>query len=275
VSSAESSAAWSAVADGWERRDAIISANSRPVTERLLARLDPQPGERILEVGAGIGEVGLLVADRVGADGHVLITDQAEAMADAVRRRSADRGNVSVDVADAQSLDLPNGSVDGIVSRFAYMLVPDVAAGFAESRRVLSPGGRLVFAVWASAPENPWGSTVGRTMIELGHAEPPEPDSPGPFRLADPDRLRELVAAAGFADIELEDVDLAMRYESFDEYWDVTRDLAMSLRTALAELPAPAAERLRSRIAEQIAQYESADGLEVPGRARVTRAIAA
>jgi SAM-dependent methyltransferase len=275
VSKNESAAAWSAVADGWERRNAIVSANSKPVTDRLLARLEPQPGERILEVGAGVGEVGLLVADRVGPDGHVLVTDQADAMVEAVRRHSGDRANVSVEIADVQSLDLPDGSFDGIVSRFAYMLVPDMPAAFAESRRVLRPGGRLVFAVWASALENPWGSTVGRTMIELGHAEQPEPDAPGPFRLADPDRLRSLVAGAGLADVQIEDVAFSMRYASFDEYWAVTRDLAMSLRTALSELPAEDAERLRSRVAEQIAQYEGAAGLELPGRARVVRAVAA
>jgi SAM-dependent methyltransferase len=274
VSSAESAAAWSTVADGWERRDAVMSANSRPVTERLLAGLDPQAGERILEIGAGIGEVGLLVAERVGADGHVLITDQAEAMVEAVRRRSGDRRNISVEVADAQSLDLPDGSFDGIVSRFAYMLVPDMAAAFAESRRVLRPGGRLVFAVWASAPENPWASTLGRTMIELGHAEPPEPDAPGPFRLADPDRIRDLVSAAGFTDVGVEDVELTMSYRSFDEYWDVTRDLAMSLRNALAELPTEDADRLRARIAEQLARYEGESSLDLPARARVTRAVA-
>jgi SAM-dependent methyltransferase len=273
VSSSESAAAWSAVADGWERRNAFISGNMRPVTERLLAQLDPQPGERILEIGAGVGEVGLLVADRVGPDGHVLITDQAEAMVDAVRRHGGDRRNVSVEVADAQSLDLADGSFDGIVSRFAYMLVPDLAAGLAESRRVLRSGGRLVFAVWATAAENPWGSTVGRTMIELGHAEPPEPDSPGPFRLADPDRLRDLLGAAGFTGVEIDDVDAPMRYASFDEYWDTTRDLAMSLRNVLAELPAPEAERLRSRIAEQIGQHERDGRLVVPGRARVIRAV--
>jgi SAM-dependent methyltransferase len=274
VSSTESAAAWSTVAEGWERRNATLSANAKPVTDRLLALLDPQPGEQILEIGAGIGEVGRLVADRVGADGRVLVTDQADGMVEAARRHSLDHANVSVAVADVQSLDLPDGSFDGIVSRFTYMLVPDVAAGLSESRRVLRPGGRLVFAVWASALENPWASIVGRTMIELGHAEPPEPDSPGPFRLDDPERLRDLVTAAGFSDVAIEDVDAPMRYASFDEYWDTTRDLAMSLRNVLAELPAEDAERLRSRIAEQIEHYAHGGRLEVPGRARVTRASA-
>ena len=274
MSQTESAAAWSAVAAGWDRHEAVVSANSRPVTERLLERLDPQPGERILAIGAGTGEVGLLVADRVGPDGHVTITDQAEAMVEAVRRRSEDRPNVTAAVVDAQSLDLPAGSVDGIVSRFAYMLIPDLDAAFGGSRRVLRSGGRLVFAVWATAPENPWASTVGRALVELGHAEPPDPDAPGPFRLDDRERLRTLVTEAGFSDVVIEDVPLAMRYESFDDYWDVTRDLAMSLREALAGLPADEADELRSRVERAFERYATGDGLALPALARVVSAAA-
>jgi SAM-dependent methyltransferase len=272
LSSVESAAAWSEVAQGWERRDPWVSRGMRPVTERLLARLDPQPGQRILEIGAGLGEVGLLAAERVGPDGHVLLTDQSTGMVDAARRRSREASNVSVSVADAQALDVPSESVDGIVSRFAYMLVPDLAVGFAESRRVLRPGGRLVFSVWASPPENPWGSTIGRTLVELGHVEPPEPDAPGPFRLADAERARRLVAAAGFTDVEIEDVALTMTYASFDEYWDVTRDLAMSLRNALARLSEAETDDLRSRIERALEGYVTGDGLALPGRARVVTA---
>ena len=170
---------------------------------------------------------------------------------------------------DAQSLDLPDTSVDAVVSRFAYMLVPDVSLALAEARRVLRPDGRLVFSVWASAPENPWGSAVGRAMIAQGLAEPPEPDTPGPFRLADPERLRDLMTDAGFAEPRIEDVAVTMRYASFDEYWEVTRDLAMSLRNALAGLPERAAEQLRERVEEGLAAYAGGDGLAVPGIARV------
>jgi SAM-dependent methyltransferase len=202
----------------------------------------------------------------------VLITDQSEAMVEAVRRRSSDRPNVDVAVADAQALDVPDSSVDGVVSRFAVMLVPDVDAALGEIRRVLRPGGRVAFAVWASAPENPWASTVGRTMVELGHAEPPPPDAPGPFRLADRDRLAALVAAAGFVDTTIEDVELSMDYASFDEYWEVTRDLAMSLRDALGRLPPGEADELRSRIQQELEPYATANGLAIPGLARVVGA---
>lgn len=270
--STESAAAWSEVAAGWERRDAYVSDGMRPVTERLLTELDPRSGETILEVGAGLGEVGRRVAAALGESGHVVVTDQSPAMVEAAARLAAGTPNTEHRVMDAQALDLPDESADGIVSRFAYMLVPDVAAAFSDARRVLRPGGRLVFSVWATPPENPWASTLGRAMVELGHAEPPEPDTPGPFRLADAARLRELVTGAGFGDTRIEDVAVTMRYASFDDYWEITADLAMSLRNALAELPAHAATRLRERVEEGLAQYAAKDGLAVPGRAWVVSA---
>jgi len=226
----------------------------------------------VLELGAGVGEVGRLVAARVGPDGHVIQTDQAPAMVEAARRRAEGAGNVSFAVADAQALDLETASVDGVVSRFTYMLVPDPAAALAETHRVLRPGGRLAFAVWAAAPENPWGSSVGKAMLDLGHTEPPTPDAPGPFRLADPDHLRVLVGDAGFPGAGIEDVPIAMRYGSFDEYWDVTRDLAMTLRAVLARLSEAQTDELRERVATALDAYRDAGGLEIPGLARVVSA---
>jgi SAM-dependent methyltransferase len=247
-----------------------VSAGARPVTERLLATLDPRPGQTILELGGGVGEVGLAVAERVGFEGHVLITDQSEAMVDAARRRAEGRRNVTCRTADAQALDLPAESVDGVVSRYVIMLVADPAAGLAEARRVLRPGGRFVAAVWASADENRWGSTIGRTMVALGLADPPEPDAPGPFRLGDVERVRSLVVDAGFEPPEIDDVPVTMRYESFDDYWTITSDLSMTLRNALERLSDDDAAAVRKRVESMLSAYADEDGrLAVPGLARV------
>ena len=273
MSQTESAAAWSEVAAGWERRDAWVSDGSRPVTEQLLERLAPQPGERVLELGGGAGEVGRAVAARVAPDGGVLTTDQSEAMVEVARRRGEGIANLSFQAADAQATGLPEASFDGVVGRFVLMLAPDPAAVLAESYRVLRPEGRVAFAIWASAPENPWGSTIGKALLDLGLMEPPEPDSPGPFRLADVDRVRNLFEAAGLEQPLVDDVPITQRYASFDEYWDVTRDLAMSLRNALGALPEDRAAELRGLVEERLAPYAGGDGLAIPGLARVVSAV--
>jgi SAM-dependent methyltransferase len=239
------------------------------VTKKLLERLAPQPGDDVLELGGGVGEVGRAVAPRVAPNGSVLITDQSAAMVEVARRHGAGTANIAFRVADAQATGLPDGSFDGVVGRFLLMLAPDPAAVLAETHRLLRPGGRVAFAVWAAAPENPWGSTIGRALLELGLAEPPEQDAPGPFRLADVDRVRLLFESTGLVQPTVDDVPITMRYSSFEEYWDVTRDLAMSLRNVLADLPDGRAEELRRLVGQRLEPYAGDDGLAIPGLARV------
>ncbi len=264
-------AQWSAVADGWARRREYVWQVSRPVAERLVDALAPQPGETVLELAAGPGDTGFLAAPRLEPGGRLVSTDVAPEMVEAARARAAELGlrNVEHRVADAQELPFPDASVDAVLCRWGYMLVPDPARALAETRRVLRPGGRAAFAVWAEAGANPWGTAVGTALLERGHVERPDPDAPGPFRLGDPERVRRLVLAAGFAEPVLEEVPVTWRYASFDEYWDVTADLSFLLRTALSLLGAAELEQVRRRAAEILAAYADAEGrLEVPGLCR-------
>jgi SAM-dependent methyltransferase len=79
------------------------------------------------------------------------------------------------------------------------MLMTDPAKAFAETRRVLRPGGGLAFSVWAVRERNPSVSLAGRILVKLGHIPPPDPEAPGTFVMADPGLIRQLVVRAGFA----------------------------------------------------------------------------
>jgi SAM-dependent methyltransferase len=272
--SCESADAWSAVAAGWARRHEQVSDSMRPVTDRLLAALDPQPGDRVLEIGGGLGEVGEAVARLVGPDGEVVVTDVAPAMLEAAAKRIGKLPNLSTRVADATETGFEPASFDRAVGRFVVMLVPDPAAALGELRRVLRPDGRLAFAVWTTAPENPWGSTIGQTLLRLGLVDPPEPDSPGPFRLADPERLRSLVRDAGFAEPVLETVDIEMRYDSPDHYVEVSADLSRSFQDALARLSSEDVKRLHDEVKTAIEPFAAEGSVALPGRAWVVAADA-
>src|SRR3712207_7678303 len=107
-----SRAAWSSVASGWcARRDELWRV-SRPVSEWLVRKLDPQPGDTVLELAAGPGDTGLLAARLVGESGRVIITDFAPGMIDAARRRGAGGGAKNAEVwgLDAERMDLDNDS---------------------------------------------------------------------------------------------------------------------------------------------------------------------
>jgi SAM-dependent methyltransferase len=261
----ESLSAWEAAAPGWERQREEVWSASRVVGEKLVDGLDPRPGQTILELAAGAGDTGFLAARRVGPEGKLLSTDFAAGMVSAARRRAEELGidNAEFRRLDAQQLDLPDASIDGVLCRWGYMLMPDPAAAFAETRRVLRPGGRLVFSVWAGPEQNPWAATIGRTMIELGFVPAPQPGEPGIFALADPGRIRELLAAAGFEEPRIEPVEMAWSYGSFDGWWRFTLELAGALAAVIATLTPEQVGAVRATAAERAERF--APDYVVPG----------
>ncbi len=217
---------WEAMAPGWERRAEKIDETAAPILEWLIAALAPQHGEVVLELAAGPGSTGFAAAPLVGDTGRVISTDFSPAMVEVARRRSEAFGVTNVEhlVMDAGRLELEDASVDGVLCRFGYMLMPDPAAAFAETRRVLRPAGRLAFAVWRGPELNPWVSIAGRMLVERALFPPPEPGAPGIFSLGDDERLRGLVEGADLAIERVEDVVAHFHYDDIDEYIVAARD---------------------------------------------------
>jgi SAM-dependent methyltransferase len=168
-------------------------------------RLAPAPGETLLDVGCGCGDTSLELARRVGAEGEVLGLDISAPMLDVARRRAKEDGARGLEFreADAQTAALPGGR-DAVFSRFGVMFFADPVAAFRNLRRALRPGGRLVFVCWRPLAENLWMRLPAETATGLvPPAPPPEPGVPGPFAFADPDRVRRILAEAGFTGIEI------------------------------------------------------------------------
>jgi SAM-dependent methyltransferase len=255
------------MAPGWERGRAYIWDVTRAVGERMLAVLDPKPGETVLELAAGTGETGFAAARMVGSDGRLLSTDFSPAMVDAARRRGAELGleNVDYRVLDAERMDLPDASVDGVLCRYGYMLMADPAAALAETRRVLKPGGRLSFAVVGAPDRNPWAAVPGRVLVELGHAPPPEPGAPGIFAMADEARTRELVTGAGFDSPRVEEVEVVWSFADDEELWRFLTEVAGGIALVIRSLPEDEQLRLRSEVERASEPLRSNGGYDMPG----------
>ena len=260
--------AWETVAPGWTGRAEQMFEWGRGVTEQMLEALDARPGQTILELAAGAGDTGFLAAAQIGPSGRVVLTDFAPTMVDAARRRAALLGvdNVEFRIVDAERLDLENDCVDGILCRWGYMLMAEPAAAFSESRRVLRPGGRLVFSVWGEPARNPWASLVGALLVEAGHLPPLEPETPGIFALADRGRIARLLTGAGFDRHELDEVDAPIRFQDFPDYWDWVVHAAGGLSITISELAGPEREALRAQVERAVADYADSHGeLLFPG----------
>jgi SAM-dependent methyltransferase len=253
---------WGRMASGWEKRREWLMDVTRPANEWLVEKANPQPGQTILEVAAGTGDLGFKVAERVGQDGHVISTDFAPEMVDVARRQGEARGltNVEFRVLDAERMDLDDDSVDGVVCRWGYMLMADPAAALKETRRVLRDGGPLAFAVWMTPDRNPWAAVPAITLVQRGHVPPPEPGAPGIFALGDSGRVRELVTGAGFGEPELEEITFDYHYADFDDYWDALVRLAGPFARAVLALPDDEQQATRAAIMENVAPYRNEDG---------------
>jgi len=197
-------------------------------------------------------------------------------MLDVARRRSRELGldGVECRIEDLAALSFADASVDGILCRFGVMLVPDMGAAAAEVARVLRPGGRAALAVWASSDENDWMTAPGRSALELGLVERPDPAAPGPFRLSADGALTAVLHAAGLAVETVEDVPIVWRETSLDAWWDAARDTSRMLSTLLERLGPEEARALRTGSERRLARWVGADGaVEVPGLARVALAV--
>jgi SAM-dependent methyltransferase len=262
----QSRADWAAVAPGWyAHREALWKA-SRPVSEWMVRKLDPQPGDTVLELAAGLGDTGLMAARLVGESGRVIITDFAPEMIAGARQRAHELGvkNAEFRLLDAERMNLQTDSVDGVLCRWAYMLMTDPAAAFAETRRVLRSGGRLAFSVWASRERNPALSLVGRVLESQGHIPPPEPGAPSAFAMADPVRIRELVVGAGFAEPEVEEVSFSLSFADQEAYWRYLTQTSASASPVLRSLPTATQEAVREQVHEAAVPYHSGEGYDFP-----------
>jgi SAM-dependent methyltransferase len=273
----QSREAWEDAAAGWTRRQELVREFAAPVSHWLIDAIAPQPGQRILELAAGLGETGLLVAELVAPSGGVIISDQAEAMLEAARARAGELGlaNVEFQTINAEWIDLPLAAVDGVICRWGYMLMADPATALRETRRVLRPGGRLALAVWDAIEANPWASVPAQELRERGLAPVPAPGTPGPFALGDREALAELLGDAGFAEVEVEALDLERAHTSFAELWETTLDLSRSFHDAVLSRPPAEVAEIEASLRERLAPYANHDGsLSLPGRTLVAVAEA-
>jgi len=259
---ADSLASWNEAAPSWGKRHDWLFEQTRPVTERIVEALGPGPGESILELAAGPGDLGLSIAERVAPAGRLVSSDFSPEMVALARENGTARGltNVEYRVLDAERLDLADGSVDGVVCRWGFMLMADPAAAFRETRRVLRHGGRLVFAVWAGPERNPWMTVPIAAAVDQGIVEAPDPAKPGPFNLQDPDQIRALVGGSGFAEPEIEEIAFAFHYVDFGEFWDSLMHLSQRFGRGVAALSEPERGEFRGVVLDRLAPFRGEDG---------------
>ena len=193
----------------WVARQEHTDITLAPVMAALLAFAAPRTGERVLDIGCGCGTTTLEFARAVGPAGRVAALDISGPMLAEGQARAEAAGIANVDwrLADAATMALEG--FDLLTSAFGVMFFGDPAAAFAHMRRAAHPGARMAFVCWRPLAENPWMEVpMNAVSRHLPPRPKPVPNAPGMFAFADPQRVSEVLTAAGWAPPRLDKLDL-------------------------------------------------------------------
>jgi SAM-dependent methyltransferase len=262
---------WAGVAKGWEAYADAFGRSTMPVSSWMVDAIEPQPGHTVLDLAAGIGDVGFLAAEMVAPGGSLITSDFVPEMLSAAQRRAEKLGirNVRFRQIDAQAIDVEAASLDAVLCRWGYMLMDDPEAALRETRRVLRPGGRVALAAWTGAEDNPWSATPVEVLIAAGRIDPEPPPGPGQFAWSREGIVAEHLDAAGFVEYEIDSVAFPMGYASVRDWWESTR--ALGARASAAR--GGDDPELLEALAEAAAPWTAADGsLAIPARTWVAAA---
>jgi SAM-dependent methyltransferase len=198
----------------WVENQKLLDRVMEPLTKALLQIASPFPGEHVLEIGCGCGELALRLADRVDASGAVRAVDVSRPMLAAARtrwekERKPQMAPIVWEEADAMTSPFAP-PVDLMVSRFGIMFFADRVRAFANLKRALKPGGRFVFLAWRGRREVEWFERPLSWIAPVLPTPEPTDSAIGPCALADGEATRALLEDAGFRNVQAEPLDRSL-----------------------------------------------------------------
>jgi SAM-dependent methyltransferase len=253
-------------AQHWVKEADRYDAMLRPLGELAMERAALAADERVLDVGCGGGQTTIAIAGRVGPDGAVTGIDISEPLVRRAREAAAHAGvsNVEFELGDAQTHPFAADTFDAVFSRFGVMFFADPAAAFANLARALRGDGRIAFVCWREFEAQEWLMVPGAAalayvpMPDLG-----QPGAPGMFALADADRTRAVLGAAGFTGIEIEARDVSLTLAGGGTLDEVMRFLDGSpvVDTLLEDADEDSARSALAAIRKSFEPYATPDGV--------------
>jgi len=247
---------------GWERAAEYYADAFGGVTAQiagsLLDAVRVEPRSRVLDVATGPGFVAAAAAAR-GAT--VTGLDFSPAMIAEARRR---HDGITFQDGDAEALPFDDDTFDAVVMNFGLLHLARPDTAIAEAHRVLRPGGRYAFTVWAS-PDQAVGFGLALKAIETyGRADVPLPEGPPFFRFSAVDESRETLAGAGFADADARIVPLTWSVDSAEAVFDALSRGGVRTAAVLRAQTPQALDAIRAAVRRSVEGYRNGDRFVLP-----------
>ena len=262
----------------WVDRDTLFDVMLSAFVDPLLDAAAITPDDRVLDVGCGHGATSRAAARRA-TNGAAVGLDISEPMLARARERAISEGvgNVEFVHADAQDHDFGDdaGSFDVLISRFGVMFFVDPVAAFTNLATALRPGGRVAFLCWQGIVANQWIAVPAAAMAPIvGPPDPPPPDAPGPFSFGDRDRVHGILDAAGFRDIQLDELHVPVLVGGglpLDDAVAFLGEGGMGKRF-LGDADEPTRARALAAVRDALAPFAGADGVRLDSAVWLVRA---
>jgi len=258
---------WDATAAARRRWDAVRDEQLAAATELMLDLAGVRAGRRVLVLAAGAGAEALAAARRVGPEGSVLATDVAPAMVReaAAAAREAGLAHLEARLMDAERIDLAAGSVDAAVSRLGLMYFPHLGRALRGVRRVLAPGGKLAAIVYSSPERNPIFSLLAPIAWRHARVRRRATAALPVRRLGGPGVLEAAYRRAGFSDVRVQPVPVALRLASAAECVRLVRETVVPITQLLASATDAEREAAWAEVGQVLRRFEGPAGFELPG----------
>ena len=257
---------WDASGAGYDAWGETIQSLIRPAAEHMMEAMDLHEGSSVLELACGGGALTMLLAERVGSEGHVLATDLSPGMV-ALAKGNLERAGwsqVQVREMDGEAFDIGDERFDAVVSSLGLMFFPDPELSLRSQVRAVSSGGRVGAIVISEPAANPFFSVPAQIIGARAGIAPPEPGMPGPFALGGPGRLASLFEAVGVANVTSQTIPATIRLASVDEHLRFLKDAFGALHMLMAGMSDDEKSDTWGAVAEALAVYEGPDGFVSP-----------
>jgi enediyne biosynthesis protein CalE5 len=264
-------AEWQAVAGGWRRWEPLFQSFTWPLALRMTTAAQIGDGQRVVDIGCGIGDPTLQVAVLVGPHGRVLGIDLVEDMLVTARERAValGLGHVEFRAGDVSAIELGPHAWDAVLGRWSLIYVADVGRVLGRLREALVPGGRIAVAAWAPPDANPWITIPMDALARVLPLPAQDPAAPGLFHLSADGALARALGAAGFEDVRQERVQLSQFARDPAEFWAMLTDMAGPLAPLIAGLAPAQRERVLQDVSGAIVRFRSGDVLRIPAQAQL------